>query len=140
MTTFICRSLKDTKAAAEYFSQFAKIGQCFALSGDLGCGKTTFSRYLIRSLNPSIRDIPSPTFSLVQTYEAEPAKILHADCYRLKSQEECYELDLLEAIETHITIIEWPQIIEELLPADAIRIAFSMEGKKRKICTMEQII
>ncbi|MDR1375526.1 MAG: tRNA (adenosine(37)-N6)-threonylcarbamoyltransferase complex ATPase subunit type 1 TsaE [Holosporaceae bacterium] len=133
MMTFVCNSLKNTKNAAEYFSQFAKAGQCFALSGDLGCGKTTFSRYLIRSLNPAVGDVLSPTFPVVQIYEAEIAEIWHIDCYRLKSQEEFYELGLEDALKNHITIIEWPRIIEELLPASTIKITFSLEGKMRKI-------
>ncbi|MDR3187117.1 MAG: tRNA (adenosine(37)-N6)-threonylcarbamoyltransferase complex ATPase subunit type 1 TsaE [Holosporaceae bacterium] len=134
MTTFICGSLKDTKRAAEYFSRFAKAGQYFALYGNLGCGKTTFSRYLIRSLNPSIGDIPSPTFSMVQIYETKIAEVWHIDCYRLKSLEEFHELGLQDSMENRVAIIEWPQIIEKLLPPDVVKITFSMEGEKRKIC------
>ncbi|MDR2724162.1 MAG: tRNA (adenosine(37)-N6)-threonylcarbamoyltransferase complex ATPase subunit type 1 TsaE [Holosporaceae bacterium] len=133
MTEFICNSLKDTKNAAKYFSRFAKAGQCFALFGNLGYGKTTFSRYLIESLNKSVGAVLSPTFSLVQVYDSEVTEIWHIDCYRLKSADEFFELGIEEALQNCITIIEWPEIILHLLPASAIKIIFIWDGKTRKL-------
>jgi len=141
MTKFICSSIEDTKAAAVYFSQFAKSGQCFALYGDLGYGKTTFSKYLIAAINPVAGHVTSPTFSLIQIYEypyQPDLEIWHIDCYRFKYQEEFYELGLEEACRRHITIIEWPEIIQGLLPKNVIKIKFSMDlmGEKRHICAI----
>lgn len=126
MKTFVCRSLNDTKEAAEYFAGFAKSGQCFALSGDLGSGKTTFSQFLIKTLIPDVEYVSSPTFTIVQTYSNDQMEIWHVDCYRLKDREDFFELGLQEAFETCITIIEWPKIIEEFLPTDTIGITFSV--------------
>ena len=133
MKKFICNSLDDTKKAAEYFSEFAKLGQCFALYGNLGFGKTTFAQYLIKILNPEIENIISPTFNIIQTYPCEIAKIWHIDCYRLKSADEFYELGIEEAFSDCITIIEWPEIIEDMLPNNTIKINFSKTNDLRTI-------
>ena len=133
MKKFVCNSLDDTKKVAEYFSEFCKPGQCFALYGNLGFGKTTFAQYLIKTLNTNIENIISPTFNIIQTYPSEIAEIWHIDCYRLKSAEEFYELGIDEAFSSCITIIEWPEIIEDLLPFDTIKIQFSKMDEQRII-------
>ena len=124
MKKFICDSLEDTKKAAEYFSRFVKKGQCFALSGNLGAGKTTFSQYLIKFLNPKIESVNSPTFTIIQTYPSDIAEIWHIDCYRLKSEDEFYELGIDEAFANCVTIIEWPEIISSHLPDGVINLKF----------------
>ncbi len=136
MKKFVCNSLDDTKKTAEYFGNFAKQGQCFALYGNLGFGKTTFAQYLIKFLNPKIENIISPTFNIIQTYPSEVAEIWHIDCYRLKSDDEFYELGIDEAFFDCITIIEWPEIIEELLPSDTIKLQFSKTNDQRIIKTL----
>lgn len=133
MTEFICYSLEDTKQAAIYFAQFAKVGQCFALHGDLGSGKTTFAGDLIKHLNPKITSVSSPTFTIIQTYPCDICDIWHADCYRLKSEDEFYELGLNEAFDHSITIIEWPEIIHDFLPNNTINIFFEDHGNYKKI-------
>lgn len=133
MMKFICNSLEDTEKAAQYFSQFAKPGQCFALYGDLGYGKTTFTQYLIKSLNKNIESISSPTFNIVQIYDSDVSEIWHIDCYRLKSPEEFYELGIEEAFASCITIIEWPEIIEDFLPQNAVKIKFYKNNLSRVI-------
>lgn len=127
---FRCISMDDTKHAAEFFANFAKPGQCFALRGGLGYGKTTFSKYFIQSLNPLINDVTSPTFTIVQTYESSIAEIWHVDCYRLQESDEFFELGLEEACRHYITVIEWPEIIQNLLPKDVINIDFSIDSAK----------
>lgn len=133
MKEFICHSLEDTRQVAIYFTQFAKIGQCFALHGNLGSGKTTFTGYFIKHLNPKITNISSPTFTIIQTYNSPLGEIWHTDCYRLKSEEEFYELGLDEAFSNCITIIEWPKIISDFLPSNAIHIFFEDCGNYKKI-------
>ena len=128
MIEFECASLNDTKNAAEYFATFAKPGQCFALYGNLGSGKTTFSQFLIKSLIPTVEYIASPTFTIVQTYnDNNRLEIWHVDCYRLNNSEEFFELGLEEAFENCVTIIEWPEIIDDFLPQNTIKIQFSMK-------------
>ncbi len=131
--SFKSSSLEDTKKIAEFFSQFAERGKCFALYGDLGYGKTTFVRYFIKSLNPSISEIISPTFTISQTYESQIGEIWHVDCYRLQSKNDFFEIGLEEACNEHITIIEWPEIIEELLPKNLIKIYFSVDSNDNNL-------
>ncbi len=135
MKSFTCYSLDDTQKAAEYFARIAKPGQCFALYGNLGFGKTTFTQYFVKFLNPKIKQIISPTFNIIQTYPTSIAELWHIDCYRLKDSEEFYNLGLEEAFLDCITIIEWPEIIEEFLPSNTIRITFSKTNNTRIICS-----
>ena len=126
-TVFICNSLDETKKAAEYFARNSTIGQCFALYGNLGLGKTTFTQYVIQFLNPKITDVTSPTFSIMQMYDLdENSKIVHIDCYRMETQKEFFELGLEELFPESIVIVEWPEIIENLLPKNTIKIKFSL--------------
>lgn len=133
MIEFKCASLDDTKKAAEYFAKFAKPGQCFALYGNLGSGKTTFSQFLIKSLISTVGHVASPTFTIVQTYnDGDKLEIWHVDFYRLNDREEFLELGLEEAFENCITIIEWPEIIADFLPKNTIKIQFAMKKSKNK--------
>lgn len=110
-------SEEDTHKFAHAFSKQIAKGDILLLYGDLGAGKTAFTRALIRSLygNENI-EVPSPTFTLVQTYESPKGILWHFDLYRLNNQEEIYELGWEEALEDGIVIIEWPDRIKSLLP------------------------
>lgn len=133
MKRFICNSLEDTKAAAEYFAEQSVPGQCFALYGNLGFGKTTFVQYFIKSLNPEISAVNSPTFNIVQIYPAPKCEIIHIDCYRLRSEEEFFEIGIEELFSSSITLIEWPEIIENILPANTTKLKFSKDNDTRII-------
>ncbi len=85
-------------------------------------GKSFFCRHIIQSLNPQVTHVPSPTFTLVQTYETPKGEIWHCDLYRLSHQEEIIELGLEEALSTAITLIEWPEKMGDFLPSNAIKI------------------
>lgn len=124
MQEFICKDLVETRMVAEKISESAAPGKCFALYGNLGYGKTTFAGFLIRKLNPKIGEIISPTFNIICTYSSDYGEIWHIDCYRLKSAEEIRELGIEEAFTNCICIIEWPDIIEEYLPNNTIKIRF----------------
>ena len=80
---FISKSEKDTKKLAETLAQKAKRGDVFALFGTLGMGKSVFARAFIQKLTDA-KEVPSPTFTLVQQYEASDFEIYHFDLYRLK--------------------------------------------------------
>ncbi|MDR1334853.1 MAG: tRNA (adenosine(37)-N6)-threonylcarbamoyltransferase complex ATPase subunit type 1 TsaE [Holosporaceae bacterium] len=125
LLNFVCATLADIKEVAGRMVNFVAAGQrCFALYGDVGAGKTTFTKYFIQHLNPDTVDVTSPTFSLVQIYKMSNGlpDLWHADCYRLKSQNEIEELGLEDAFSSSIVIIEWPNIIEKFLPRNTVKI------------------
>ncbi len=120
---------------AQEFAKKLKASDVIALQGDLGVGKTTFSRQLIRSLlNNQDIIVPSPTFNIVQIYEATQYSIYHYDLYRIKNIFELDELGFEEAFQDNITIIEWPEIILDQIKDHAYIIKFHVnEGGSRII-------
>ena len=113
-------STEETKKLAYKIAEEIKPQDVIALYGDLGSGKTTFTRYLVEALGNKSR-VQSPTFGIVRKYCA----ISHVDLYRLTSKEEVYDLGLYEIIQdSEVTIIEWPELAEDLLPKDAKKLYF----------------
>ena len=104
-------SVEATEARAASLSLFAKPGLVILLEGDLGAGKSTFARAFIKALSPVglELDVPSPTFTLVQSYDDLRVPVTHVDLYRLGEIGDAHELGLDELIKTHLVIIEWPQ-------------------------------
>ncbi|MES2845751.1 MAG: tRNA (adenosine(37)-N6)-threonylcarbamoyltransferase complex ATPase subunit type 1 TsaE [Pseudomonadota bacterium] len=107
-------------------------GDCVLLDGPIGAGKTHLARAIIRARLGRMEDVPSPTFTLVQTYDEGDIEIWHADLYRLSHPDEVLELGLDEALDHAICLIEWPDRMGSLLPPDAIRITLSTEGEGRR--------
>ncbi|MEE8507291.1 MAG: tRNA (adenosine(37)-N6)-threonylcarbamoyltransferase complex ATPase subunit type 1 TsaE [Kiloniellales bacterium] len=111
-----------TAALARRIAGLAAAGDVIALSGELGSGKTTFARAFINALpHPAGADsgaepVPSPTFTLLQTYDRDPAPVWHFDLYRLERPEEVYEIGLEEALGGAISLIEWPERLGPLTP------------------------
>ncbi len=100
-----------------------------ALSGDLGAGKTTFARAVLRALG-WVGEVPSPTFTLVQSYDTTP-EIWHVDLYRLESPHEAEALGLWET--DAALLLEWPERLGGLLPADALRLRLDGSGGMRTL-------
>jgi tRNA threonylcarbamoyladenosine biosynthesis protein TsaE len=117
--------LETSEMTAQFAVQIATIltsGDTLLLSGDVGAGKTFFARALIASLLTTPEDIPSPTFTLVQTYDTTRGPLWHADLYRLSSDFEIEELGLVEAMTDAICLIEWPDRLGEYTPVNALHI------------------
>jgi tRNA threonylcarbamoyl adenosine modification protein YjeE len=116
-------TLADAAATARLAAAMAphlRAGDFLGLSGPLGAGKSHFARALISARLKALgraEDIPSPSFTLVQTYDLGPVTLWHADLYRLASAEELPELGLDEAIPAAICLVEWPERLGALLPA-----------------------
>jgi tRNA threonylcarbamoyladenosine biosynthesis protein TsaE len=113
------RHLPDADATARLGALIAdqlRMGEAVCLFGPLGAGKSTLARALIRALTRADEDVPSPTFTLVQTYEGPDFPIAHFDLYRLTSSAEAYEIGLEEALETGAAVIEWPERLDGDLP------------------------
>jgi N-acetylmuramate 1-kinase len=102
-------------------------GDMVTLSGDLGSGKTTFARALIRHLtgDPSL-DVPSPTFTLMQTYELPRRSIVHADLYRVNALEELVEMGFADLADDAIVLVEWPDRADGFLFPDRLDLDFAM--------------
>ncbi|WP_164661525.1 tRNA (adenosine(37)-N6)-threonylcarbamoyltransferase complex ATPase subunit type 1 TsaE [Tropicibacter sp. Alg240-R139] len=113
-----------TAELAQRLAPLLRSGDCILLSGEIGSGKTFFARSLIQSLLSQPEDVPSPTFTLVQIYDTPMCEIWHSDLYRLSSIDEVEELGLIEAFETSICLVEWPDKLGELAPSDALSMHF----------------
>ena len=112
--------LKDLKKFCKNLSQNLKIGNVICLSGELGSGKTTLARYLINSIYENYNKKPpkfikSPSFPILLTYDVGNFEIYHYDLYRIKQSNELLELNIFEELNNSITLIEWPEIVLELL-------------------------
>jgi len=120
---------KDTQNIANKIANSIKgTNLVLCLNGDLGAGKTTFTRHLIRNLqnNKFANEIPSPTFTLLQIYDYQLGQIYHYDFYRLDKIEELFELNFSESLRNNICIIEWANKFKKALPVDRVEIDFEI--------------
>jgi tRNA threonylcarbamoyl adenosine modification protein YjeE len=133
-TKMLERHLPDERATARLGEDLAmalRPGDVLALSGDLGAGKTTLARGLIRAMAGDERlDVPSPTFTLVQSYETR-VPLHHFDLYRLTSPHELDELGLDEMLATGAALVEWPERAEDRLPKDTSAVELTHDGEGR---------
>ncbi len=114
-------------------AEIAKPGDVLALFGDLGAGKTTFARAFVRALTQTDEDVPSPTFTLVQTYDTKKGEVWHCDLYRLAKPDDAVELGIEDAFADSICLIEWPERLGRLLPASRLAISFTLAAGTRTI-------
>ena len=127
--THILADQAATEQFARQLAQVARAGDTLALSGDLGAGKSTFARAFIRAASGDpVLDVPSPTFTLVQTYDhADGTVIHHADLYRLEDENDVYDLGLEEERDNAIMLIEWPDRLPEDWRRKAFELSFSID-------------
>ena len=119
--------LPDLAATDAFGRRLAKLlrrGDVVALKGGLGVGKTTLARAIVAGLSPDSGDVPSPTFTLVQTYPVAladgPAELWHFDLYRLDRPDQVYELGIEDALADGVSLIEWPELATGLLPQKSL--------------------
>lgn len=117
--------LTDTQAFAAAFADVLEEGDTLLLHGQIGAGKSAFARALIQTRLGKAEDVPSPTFTLVQTYDDGRAEIWHCDLYRLTDPLEVIELGLEEAFGNAICLIEWPDRLGDLAPAGSLNLYFA---------------
>ncbi len=122
--TLTLNSEEDTARLGQRMAQLLKPGDVLLLQGPVGAGKTFFARSLILSLLSKPEDVPSPTFTLVQTYEAPAFEIWHCDLYRLTCPEEVLELGLENAMDSAVCLIEWPERLGGFTPDKALTLTF----------------
>ena len=134
----LSKDLTQTKDLARRVAQELKPNGVLALYGDLGSGKTTFTRYLVEELGFDSR-VQSPTFVIVRHYKGHAQHgiklVNHLDLYRLQTLGELEDIGILELINTPsaVTVIEWPEIAEPLLPATTKKLYFKDEGGNKCI-------
>lgn len=123
----------DTAALARRLAGRLRPGDTLLLSGPVGAGKSAFARALIRArLGDPGAEVPSPTFTLVQTYGEGADALWHADLYRLSHPDEVAELGLLAAMDEAVCLVEWPDRLGPLSPASALRLDLAPEGEGRR--------
>lgn len=123
-------SEQDTIDLANYLAPVLKLGDILTLSGDLGSGKTFFAKQLGKALGVEA-EIDSPSFVLFKEYHCGRIPLYHLDLYRLKSEEELFDLGIFDMLESGITLIEWPELAQRLLPYVSYTLVFHFDGKNR---------
>ena len=126
----------DTARLAVSLGAVLAPGDTVLLQGPVGAGKTHFARHLIQSLLREPEDVPSPTFTLVQSYDTTAGPLWHSDLYRISSSFEIEELGLPDAFDTAICLVEWPDRLAELAPENALSLSFAQGDTEdmRKLC------
>ena len=126
MDTFISKSEQDTINFAKDFAKDLKTGDIVVLTGDLGSGKTKFTQGILEYFGLG-NEISSPTFTIANEHHAKDINIYHFDVYRLEDVDEFYAIGGEDYFENGISIIEWGEIIENILPKRYIKITFSKD-------------
>ncbi len=132
---FLSKTAQDTKELAESIAKVLEPGAVLALYGELGAGKTAITRFIVEALGVVAR-VQSPTFVILRNYRGTDFTVFHADLYRLTSFREAIGIGLEDLFSTPkaITIIEWPELVESILPERTIRIKFEyIDDTIRKI-------
>jgi tRNA threonylcarbamoyl adenosine modification protein YjeE len=118
-------NLKDLEVVLEKLIPYLKNKDILFFEGNLGAGKTTSARFIIQSLVGEMIDVPSPTFNLVHTYESKKGPLWHFDLYRLREEEELFDVGIEEALVDGILLIEWPKKGGRVLPNPTLELNFS---------------
>ena len=135
MNSLIIKDLKDTNKFAKKFAKILKGGEVILLGGDLGAGKTTFTKAVLKNLGVK-DDVTSPTFTIMREYQGKKFKIYHFDMYRLGSGQEAKEFGLEDYIyskdKSSIVFIEWPENVKDILVGDFIRVDISILDENQR--------
>jgi tRNA threonylcarbamoyladenosine biosynthesis protein TsaE len=139
MSFSITKNEKETFALAKKMAESFKGGEVVALTGDLGAGKTVFTKGLATGLGVE-RTVNSPTFVVMKNYrikkqEAIIKELVHIDAYRLSSGEDLAQIGVLDYFKRNdcVTVIEWPEKVEDILPEDIMRVKIEIKKDSRTI-------
>lgn len=122
------RSAEETAALAEALGRKAKAGSVWSLNGDLGVGKTVFSKGFARGFGVT-EEITSPTFAIVHDYQTTNGRFCHFDVYRIEDPDELYEIGMEEYLNDPeaVSLVEWGDMVAEVLPPDVIRVEITKD-------------
>ncbi|MBO5946866.1 MAG: tRNA (adenosine(37)-N6)-threonylcarbamoyltransferase complex ATPase subunit type 1 TsaE [Alphaproteobacteria bacterium] len=129
MKEYVLKNVEEMHAWARDFAGTLNAPCVVALHGDLGMGKSEIARSVIQTLRGADTVVPSPTFTIVQSYDG----ISHFDLYRVEDVSELTEIGLVHAMENDITLIEWPEIATEMLPNNTIHVYITQYGDGRRV-------
>ncbi|XVN42774.1 MAG: tRNA (adenosine(37)-N6)-threonylcarbamoyltransferase complex ATPase subunit type 1 TsaE [Candidatus Rickettsia vulgarisii] len=135
----VLQNEQESISLAQTIAENAKPNDIIIFSGDLGSGKTFMCREIIKTLCDSDTNITSPTFNLLQIYHTSNFAIYHFDLYRLKHLEEIYELGLEEALNGNLCLIEWPEIVKDILPKPITEIQLRIIEDTKRECIITNI-
>lgn len=138
MYNFVSKCENDTINFAYYLAKHLKNGDIIVLSGDLGSGKTKFTQGILKFFELE-DEISSPTFTIVNEYHKNSTNIYHFDVYRLSDSDEFYAIGGEEYLNNGICIIEWGEIIEDILPNDYIKISFTKDSENENYRNLELV-
>ena len=127
----VVHNLAETEQLARRIAAHLRVGDAIALVGELGAGKTTLARAVLRALGVK-GEVPSPSFTLVQEYETPGLRIAHCDFYRVVQPSELDEIGLEDALATGAAMIEWPERASGRIPPDALVIRIGVVGESER--------
>jgi tRNA threonylcarbamoyl adenosine modification protein YjeE len=130
--TFPLPDLDATGRLAARIAAGLRAGHTVALKGELGAGKTTLARAILRALGVT-EHVPSPTFTLVQSYETARGPVFHFDLYRIEEPRELEELGFDEAVDQGIVLVEWPERAEGRLPEDVLNVTLVLDTQRSAV-------
>ena len=131
MDTYISKSEQDTISFAVNFAKGLNVGDIVVLTGELGSGKTKFVEGVLKHFNLE-DEISSPTFTIVNEYTSDKINIYHFDVYRLEDSDEFYAMGGDEYFSKGICLIEWGEIIEDILPKPYTKVVFSKDNSNEE--------
>jgi tRNA threonylcarbamoyladenosine biosynthesis protein TsaE len=132
--SFDSNSVADTEACAAALAQTLRGGECVALHGDLGAGKTQFVRGLVRGLGGNPRAVSSPTFVLLNVYEGGRLTVYHLDAYRVGGADDFEAIGFTELLDQPdaVVVVEWAERVSSLLPPKQIDVRIEPVGEGRR--------
>jgi tRNA threonylcarbamoyladenosine biosynthesis protein TsaE len=132
-------SAEETQRLAAAFAERLRGGECVALEGDLGAGKTQFVRGRVRGLGGNERTVSSPTFVLLNIYEGGKLTVYHLDAYRVSGEEDLEAIGFSELLEQGgVVVVEWASRVEGVLPEKVIRVGIEHLGESRRRIAIAQ--
>lgn len=134
------RSVRDTETIAADLARTLVGGECIALHGDLGAGKTQFTRGLVEGLGGDPHLVSSPTFVLLNVYDTPKMKVFHLDAYRVTGSDDFDAIGFGELLEQNgVVVIEWPTRVETLLPAKRVEVTLQTVSPHVRRIAIEQL-
>ncbi len=135
LATFVSNSVEETERIAGEIARSLSGGECIALEGDLGAGKTQFVRGLLAGLGGDPRTVSSPTFVLLNIYDTGRLPVFHLDAYRVAGSEDFDAIGFGELLEQGgVVVVEWASRVTDLLPGSMIKVQLSVvDANTRRI-------